>query len=145
MARVIEVRSRQPGASLYLVTDFTGEKIAGNVDSVPPDVLNKPSNEPQIVPYAMINEAEPGASHTALVRVFTIPGGFRLLVGRDVGDTEVLAGVVRRALMLTMGLMIVLGLASLAVRLPPRAQPHRLDRGDDGQGSSAATSRAGWK
>lgn len=112
VARVIEVRSRQPGASLYLVTDFTGEKIAGNVDSVPPNVLNKPSNDPQIVPYAMINEAEPGASHTALVRVFTIPGGFRLLVGRDVGDTEVLAGVVRRALMLTMGLMIVLGLAS---------------------------------
>ena len=112
VARVIEVRSSQPGASLYLVTDFTGEKIAGNVDSVPPNVLNKPSNEPQIVPYAMINESEAGASHTALVRVFTIPGGFRLLVGRDVGDTEVLAGVVRRALLLTMGLMIVLGLAS---------------------------------
>lgn len=112
LARVIELRSRQPGASLYLVTDFTGQKIAGNVDSVPPSVLNQPSNDPQIVPYARINETEPGARHSALVRVFTIPGGFRLLVGRDVSDTEVLAGVVRRALILTMGLMIVLGLAS---------------------------------
>jgi hypothetical protein len=35
LIRVIERRSRQPGANIYLLTDQQGNAIAGNVDSLP--------------------------------------------------------------------------------------------------------------
>ena len=33
---VIDARARRPGSSLYLVTTFTGEALAGNVTALPP-------------------------------------------------------------------------------------------------------------
>src|SRR5438876_9483242 len=39
---VVEARARRPGSSLYLVTTFTGEALAGNVGSLVPGVLDKP-------------------------------------------------------------------------------------------------------
>ena len=39
---VIETRKRQPGASLYLLTDPAGEPLAGNVEQIPLDVLERP-------------------------------------------------------------------------------------------------------
>ena len=38
----IETRKRQPGASLYLLTDPAGEPLAGNVAQIPPEVLEQP-------------------------------------------------------------------------------------------------------
>src|SRR5271169_3863300 len=38
----IEMRKRQPGASLYLLTDPAGEPLAGNVAQIPPEVLERP-------------------------------------------------------------------------------------------------------
>jgi hypothetical protein len=39
---IIERRSRQPGASLYLVTNFQGQAIAGNILDLPAGVLTSP-------------------------------------------------------------------------------------------------------
>src|SRR5262249_20913869 len=39
LARVIEVRARQPGANLYLIADSDGRILAGNVESLEPGVL----------------------------------------------------------------------------------------------------------
>src|SRR5262245_41918958 len=39
LARVIELRSRQPGANLYLMADADGRILAGNVESLEPGVL----------------------------------------------------------------------------------------------------------
>ena len=39
---VIETRKRQPGASLYLLTDPAGEPLAGNVEQIPLEVLERP-------------------------------------------------------------------------------------------------------
>jgi len=36
---IVDVRSRRPGSSLYLVTTPTGEGLAGNVGSLEPGVL----------------------------------------------------------------------------------------------------------
>ena len=112
LASVIERRSRQPGASLYLVTDYAGRKISGNVESVPPEVLNISDSAPRTVPYARLDDGSTSRRHNAVVRVFTLPGGFRVLVGRDVSESEELASVVRRALFLTFALMVGLGLLS---------------------------------
>ncbi len=38
----VEVRSRQPGSSLYLVTTPNGEGLAGNISALEPGVLDHP-------------------------------------------------------------------------------------------------------
>lgn len=109
LVRVIERRSLQPGASLYLLMSFNGVKLVGNVESVPEAVIDHSDPAPQIVPYARIGDTST-ARYPALVRVFTLPGGFRLLVGRDVSEMQMLSQILRRALFLTAATMLVLGL-----------------------------------
>ena len=103
---VIENRARQPGAALYLMTAPAGEKIAGNIDGVPPAVLSTPGEYE--IPYETVGEAEPHR-RLALVRSLVLPGGFRLLVGRDLSDIARLQNVIWRAFAWSMGLVVVLG------------------------------------
>ena len=79
---VVDARARRPGSSLYLVTTFTGEALAGNVTALAPGTLDNAGWTETV--YHRIDEAESGEhpDHHALVRVFQLPGGFRLLVGR---------------------------------------------------------------
>jgi signal transduction histidine kinase len=112
LARAVDLRSRQPGASLYLVTDSDGHKIAGNVETVPEAVLEKSETEPQVVPYVWRDEEGSTERHSALVRVVELSDHGRMLVGRDVSESEELVSVVRRALILTAALTVVLGLVS---------------------------------
>ena len=107
---VIEQRSRQPGASLYLVTDLSGRFLAGNVAQVPPDLLEKPGMGPITVPYERY--AGDRAEHYAMVQVLRLPGGFRMLVGRDVGEREQFRAIIGRSLIWAVGLMIGLALVS---------------------------------
>ncbi|MDO9439598.1 MAG: ATP-binding protein [Beijerinckiaceae bacterium] len=102
---VVEQRTRQPGASLYLVTTFAGQTIAGNIGDLPPGTLDRPGLKETA--YRRPDEAE--AKHRALARIFVLPGGFRLAVGRDLGDRETLRGVMGRALVTSLGWLVVIG------------------------------------
>jgi signal transduction histidine kinase len=107
---VIDARARRPGSSLYLVTTFTGEALAGNVTALAPGILDKPGWTETA--YRRLDEAE-GAEHNeheALVRVFELPGGFRLLVGRDLDERERLYHIVLAAGRWSIAIVIVLGL-----------------------------------
>jgi signal transduction histidine kinase len=107
LVTVVDVRSRRPGSSLYLVTTPSGEGLAGNVGSLEPGVLDRPgwleTNYHRL-------EAPEGAEHRALVRVVQLPGGFHLLVGRDLEERERLFGIVVNAGQWSLALVIVLGL-----------------------------------
>jgi hypothetical protein len=108
---VIDARARRPGSSLYLVTTFAGETLAGNVTSLSPGTLDNPGwIETQ---YRRLDEAEGNnhPEHHALVRVFQLPGGFRLLVGRDLDERERLYHIVLAAGRWSVAIVIVLGLA----------------------------------
>lgn len=104
---VVDLRSRRPGSSLYLVTTPTGEGLAGNVGSLEPGVLDRPgwleTNYRRL-------EAPEGAEHRALAQVVQLPGGFRLLVGRDLEERERLYGIIANAGQWSFALVIVLGL-----------------------------------
>jgi len=105
LVHVVERRAARPGASLYLVTTNAGEKLAGNVATLPPGVLDVPG----IVetPYQRNDEVDP--HHPALARIIVMPGGFRLLVGRDLDERERLRHVLRRALYTSLGLLAAIG------------------------------------
>jgi signal transduction histidine kinase len=92
----VDQRSRAPGASLYLVVTPFGEKLAGNVDTLPPGILDRPGEFE--APYARAGTGdEERASHRALIRVYMLPAGFRLLVGRDLEERGRLRHIIRRA------------------------------------------------
>ena len=104
---VVDLRSRRPGSSLYLVTTPTGEGLAGNVGSLEPGVLDHPgwleTN------YRRLDAPE-GSNHRALVEVVQLPGGFHLLVGRDLEERERLFGIIANAGQWSLALVVVLGL-----------------------------------
>lgn len=102
---VIERRTRQPGASLYLVTNFAGQSIAGNIAQLPAGVLDQPG----VRETSYERQGEPGVERKALARIFLLPGGFRLLVGRDLEDREALRRVFSRALLTSLFWLILIG------------------------------------
>lgn len=102
---VVDVRTRQPGSSLYLVTNFQGLPIAGNVTEVPSGILDR---EGLVETYYQRPESQSG-ERLALVRVFQLPGGFRLLVGRDIEDRVSLSRIMSRALTISLLWLIAIG------------------------------------
>ncbi len=104
---VIDARSRRPGSSLYLVTTFAGESLAGNVGSLAPGILDNPGWAE--TGYRRLDDAE-GPEHHALIRVFQLPGGFRLLVGRDLDERERLYHIVLDAGRWSVAIVIILGI-----------------------------------
>ena len=105
---VIDARARRPGSSLYLVTTPAGEGLAGNVGSLSTGILEK-SGWTETV-YRRLDDQD-AAEHHALVRVFQLPGGFRLLVGRDLDERERLHDIVLAAGRWSLAIVVVLGLA----------------------------------
>lgn len=110
---VVDERARRPGSSLYLVTTFSGEALAGNVTALQPGTLDNPGWVETT--YRRLDEADEKEKqhpdHHALVRVFQLPGGFRLLVGRDLEERERLYHIVTAAGRWSVAIVIVLGLA----------------------------------
>ena len=107
----VDARARRPGSSLYLVTTFTGEALAGNVTALQPGVIDKPGWAQTVYRRLDESDAREHFEHQALVRVFQLPGGFRLLVGRDLDERERLYHIVLAAGRWSIALVIVLGLA----------------------------------
>ncbi|HUZ32598.1 MAG TPA: ATP-binding protein [Xanthobacteraceae bacterium] len=104
----IDLRSRRPGSNLYLVTTPTGEALAGNVGALAPGALDHPGWVEAL--YRRI-EAPDDTEHRALVLVVELPGGFRLLVGRDLEERERIYGIIANAGRWSFALVVVLGVA----------------------------------
>ncbi|PAQ00428.1 HAMP domain-containing histidine kinase [Mesorhizobium mediterraneum] len=134
LVRVVEQRSRQPGANLYLIADTNGQILTGNVQSLEPGVLEAEgwTTEPfsyrrfgeaelerQRNPVADPNDTQSGQNevqvegekgHNAIALVLRLPNQMIMLVGRDLGEPERFRAVIRRALMLALGMMGLGGL-----------------------------------
>ena len=107
LVETVERRANQPGSSLYLVTTFAGERITGNVAQLPVGVLERPG----LIETRYARTDGIIAEHRALARIFLLPGGFRLLVGRDLEDREALRGLMWRALFTSLGWLVLIGTA----------------------------------
>ena len=122
LVRVVEQRSRQPGANLYLIADINGQILTGNVQGLEPGVLETEGWTTRPFAYRRFGEGEldrqrSGASdqgnaqaegekgHNAIALVLRLPNQMIMLVGRDLGEPERFRAVIRRALMLALGMM----------------------------------------
>jgi signal transduction histidine kinase len=106
LVTAVELRSRRPGSSLYLVTTPTGEGLAGNVGALQPGALGHLGWLE--TSYRRLDSPE-GADRSALVEIVRL-GGFRLLVGRDLEERERLYGIISNAGRWSFALVVVLGL-----------------------------------
>jgi signal transduction histidine kinase len=116
----IDQLSREPGSSLYLLTDFSGEPLAGNVARLPVGVLDRPGFVE--TPYETVDQA-PG--RRGLAKIFLLPGGFRLLVGHDLRDRARISAVMVRALAISLIFLTALG--GLGGLFVARRVLHRID------------------
>ena len=130
VVEAIDQRAYRPGASLYLVTDVSGRILAGNVAEIPGELINRSGVDPVTVPYRRFPGDE--AERTAMVQVVRLPSGFRILVGRDIGEHERFRDIVGGALAWALALLI--GLAALSWVFVSRRVLKRID-------SLSATSR----
>lgn len=107
LAKTVANRSLTPGNSIYLVTDSDGQRITGNLTSISKDLWNSVGRVEMV--YSRPGQKGP-ESRLALVSVFRLQGGFRLVVGRDIEDRRVFERVVRSAFFLGLGFMALVGL-----------------------------------
>jgi signal transduction histidine kinase len=105
---IVDVRSRRPGSNLYLVTTPTGEGLAGNVGSLEPGIIERQGWVETA--YRRLEEPET-AEHNALVLVTRLPGGIRLLIGRDLEERERMFHIISLAGRWSVALVIFLGVA----------------------------------
>lgn len=134
LVRVVEQRSRQPGANLYLIADANGQILTGNVQSLEPGVLetegwtnspfsyqrfgegelerqrNLPADQSTTQSEQNEAQAQGEKGHNAIALVLRLPNQMIMLVGRDLGEPERFRAVIRRALMLALGMMGLGGL-----------------------------------
>ena len=130
LLRTLERRARQPGANLYIIASPTGEVLAGNVASIQPGVLDMEGWTETPFRYQRYQEEARGNSRPmAYAQVTLLSNGLRVLVGRDLGEPENFRYLVRRALMVALGVM---GVGALAIwYLIGRNALRRMDRMSD--------------
>jgi signal transduction histidine kinase len=121
LGAVIEQRARQPGSSLYLLTDAAGDPLAGNVEQIPPGVLDHPG----VVATRYRTIAGGDRDRRALARIYVLPGGFHLLIGHDLGDRARVEAVMMRALAIS--LVFFAALAALGALFVARRVLGRID------------------
>jgi signal transduction histidine kinase len=104
---IVDSRSRRPSSNLYLLSTPTGQGLAGNIASLGSGTLDKPGAVETT--YRRLDEPE-GEENRALVRVFRLPGGYHLLVGRDLDERQRLRDIITGAAWWSIAVVVVLGL-----------------------------------
>jgi signal transduction histidine kinase len=102
---VIEQRTHEAGSSLYLLTSFAGETLAGNIERLPSGVLEKAG----FIETRYETTDDSGGERRALARFFVLPGGFRLVVGHDLHDRARIGVLMARAFAIALVVLAVLG------------------------------------
>ncbi|WP_159952886.1 ATP-binding protein [Rhizobium sp. 18065] len=112
LLRTMERRSRQPGANLYVIAGPNGEIVAGNVASVQPGVFDEEGWTGFPFRYERYDDSGGVKRHLATAHVFFLDNGFRVLVGRDLGEPSKLRLLVRQALMVA---LLIMGIGAVVI------------------------------
>jgi hypothetical protein len=111
LVNAIEGRALRPGANLYMITTSAGQAVAGNIAALDPGAMGRIGWTEIIYQRLDDPDQNPDHDHRALARVFDVPGGFRVLVGRDLEERRRLFSIVVSAARWSFVVVIGLGLA----------------------------------
>lgn len=103
-------RSQEDTGSVYLLTDPAGNRIAGNIDKLPPQAQNDDLNWIEFPVEVRVG----GEVESHAVRAFhaDLDGDYELVVGRDVEALRKFDALIRRTLVVTLGLAVIVGLGA---------------------------------
>lgn len=107
LAEKISSLSRPEGPGLYYLSDPAGQKIAGNLNRLPPELEEAPQGG--VFHFSPLG-AGPNDNRLAVAIPVQIQGGNRLLVGRDIEDQRRFADAMRRTFLIGFGTLSLLGL-----------------------------------
>jgi signal transduction histidine kinase len=105
LTAVIDRRTREPGAFLFLLQGPQGETLAGNIVGLRADAF--PPGRTVETSYQRIEDE--GGQRSALVRAVSFPAGNRMLVGRDLDERERLNDILNQATRILIGALLVFG------------------------------------
>jgi signal transduction histidine kinase len=91
-------------ASIYLLHGPDGQRLAGNLDRWPPEI------EDAVTAWVNLLVTHDGQSSEARLYATTLPGGYRLLVGRDVADKLALRELIAEGLIWAAGFALFFAL-----------------------------------
>jgi signal transduction histidine kinase len=104
----ISERSASASTMLYLLTDSSRRRLAGNLETVAVDLWNTQG----AAQFGYRKREENGVSERqALGYVARFPGGLHLIVAKDIESQEALKRLLRKALLLGYAFIIVIGIA----------------------------------
>lgn len=122
IVQVIVERSRNSKESLYLLTRPNRQRLAGNLSGWP----DAPTQPDGWIDFSYSANGEGGPeSHAARARHFVLPGGFNLLVGRDVHERRQIENRVTKFLAFAVLLTGLVGITGAV--LISRSVMNRID------------------
>jgi signal transduction histidine kinase len=107
---VIAERSSDPGASLYLLLDETGAKVAGNLSRVPPELAG--GDQGGVFRYVRASDTARQLERLGVGIRVDVPGGSTLIVGRDIEDQRHFADTMWQVALWSVGLLSALGVGA---------------------------------
>lgn len=96
------------GPGLYYLVDESGNKLAGNLNRLPPEFATSPQGG--VFAYARERDGEPASRRLAVAIPIDMSEGTRLYIGRDIEDQRRYADSVRHVFLIGFGALSVLGL-----------------------------------
>lgn len=106
---IVADRSAEPGGGLYLLTDVTGRKVAGNLERIPPELEDSRRG---VFRYHRASDVPAHKPRLAVGVPLAVPGGLTLVVGRDVEDQRRFADTMWKVALWSVGLLALVGIGA---------------------------------
>jgi signal transduction histidine kinase len=108
LAAKVQAKSRPDGRALYILLGPAGEKLAGNLNRVPPELLDSPQGG--VFRYDAGSDPQGRSERLAVAIQADLEGGAKLVVGRDIEDQRGYAARVKTIFFAGFGLLALTGL-----------------------------------
>lgn len=108
----VQSRSRQPGAPALVVTNYQGRGLTGNIPNLPPGFLDLDRKMLHPLPYDRTRPDGEVERTLAMVRIFDLPGGFNLVIGRDIAEREEFKRTISGFVVISLAALALLGFLS---------------------------------
>ena len=106
LKQTVERRALRPGNNLYLLTNSQGVRLAGNLNRVPPRLVENPSGG--VFEYTRLGY-EGARRRMAVGSVLGVSGGALLIVARDIEDQRNFTSGSRRIFLWSFALLALVG------------------------------------